>query len=90
MYSYENIRHTGKRESNMSRNLKTASLNAFGCSSTLEGKRVIGKMLVEQKFDVLALSETKLKRKGECEFGCVSGMMSGEIRGRAREGATWP
>ena len=41
-----------------------------GCS-TLEGKReVIGRMFVKQKFDVLALSETKLKGKEECEFGC--------------------
>ena len=27
-------------------------------------------MFVKQKFDVLALSETKLKQKGECEIGC--------------------
>ena len=31
---------------------------------------VIGRMLVEQKFDVLALSETKLNGKGAFVFGC--------------------
>ena len=35
----------------------------------LEGKReVIGIMFLEQMFDVLALSETNLKGKGECEW----------------------
>ena len=43
---------------------------------TLDSKReVIGRLFVEQKFDVLALSETKLKGKGECEFVCVSRRM---------------
>ena len=27
-----------------------------------------------------------MKGKGECEFGCVSGRMSGVTRGRVREG----
>ena len=43
---------------------------------------MIGRMFVEQKFDVLALNETKLKWKDECEFGCVSGRMSSVTRGR--------
>ena len=52
-------------------NLKIESLNVRGCW-TLEGKReVIGRMFAEQKFDVLALNETKLKGKGKCEFGCI-------------------
>ena len=34
-------------------------------------------MHVAQNFDVLAWGETKLKEKGECEFGCVSGRISG-------------
>ena len=38
-------------------------------------------MIVEQKFDVLALSETKLNGKGECEFACDRVRMSGVIRG---------
>ena len=33
-----------------------------------------------------ALSETKLKRKGEVMFGEVVGMVSGVAGGRAREG----
>ena len=41
---------------------------------------------MEQKFDVLVLNETKLKGKGDCEFGCVSGRMSGVTRGKTREG----
>ena len=32
------------------------------------------------------LGETKLKGKGEYEFGCVSGKMSDVTRGRTREG----
>ena len=31
---------------------------------------VIGRMFVQQMFDVLALCEIKLKGKGECEFVC--------------------
>ena len=57
-----------------------------GCSAD-EGKReVIGRMFTERKLDVLALSETKMKGKGECEFGSVRGRLSGVARGRAREG----
>ena len=57
-----------------------------GCSVD-EGKRVmIGKMFAERKLDVLALSETKMKGKGEREFGSVNGRVSGVVRGRAREG----
>ena len=37
---------------------------------------------------MLALSETYLKGKGECEVGCVSERMSGVTRGRAR--GEWP
>ena len=36
--------------------------------------------------DVLALSETKMKGKGECKFGDVVGRKSGVMNGRAREG----
>ena len=38
------------------------------------------------KFNVCALSETKLKGKGEVMFGEVVGRMSGVAVGRAREG----
>ena len=48
--------------------LKIGSLHVCACN-TFEGKREeIDRMFVEQKFDILALSETKLKGKGECEF----------------------
>ena len=51
--------------------LKIGSLNMCRYSM-LEGTReVIGRMCVEKK--VLALSEPKLKGKGNCKFGCVSG-----------------
>ncbi len=42
--------------------------------------------LFERRLDVLALSETKMKGKGETEFGNVSGRGSGVKRGRAKEG----
>ena len=51
--------------------------------------KVIGRMFADHKFDMLALGETKLKGKSECEFGCVSGRMSGVTRltrGKTREG----
>ena len=57
-----------------------------GCS-TLESKRCeIGCMFDERKLDVLALCETKMKGKGEREFGEVIGRVSGVERGRAKEG----
>ena len=43
-------------------------------------------MFVRRKFDVLALSETKLKGTGECDFGVVNGRKSGVEEGWAREG----
>ena len=57
------------------RTLKIGSLNVCGCS-TLKGKKeVIGRTFVEEKFDMLVFSETKLKGKSECEFRCMSGRM---------------
>ena len=43
-------------------------------------------MFLRQRFDVCALSETKLKGKGDVMFGDVVGMVSGVAGGRAREG----
>ena len=43
-------------------------------------------MFLRQGFDVCALSETKLKGKGEVMFGEVVGRVSGVAIGRAREG----
>ena len=42
-------------------------------------------MFVEQRFNVLSLSETKLEGKNECEFGCVSRRMPGVTRWRGRK-----
>ena len=42
----------------------------------------IGSVVIGRKLDVLALSETKVKRTGECIFGRVSGV----VNGRASEG----
>ena len=60
-----------------------AGLGSFsGASSTNELKKgEIGKMFL----DVSALSETKLKGKGEVLFGEVVGRVSGVDGGRARE-----
>ena len=46
---------------------------------------MIGKMFSKRRFDVCALSETKLKGKGEVIFGEVVGRVSGVAGGRARE-----
>ena len=59
--------------------LKIGCLNVRGCSM-LNGKTKI--------FDMLSLSETKLKVKDECEFGCLGRRMSGVTRRRTKEGVT--
>ena len=61
-------------------------LNVRGCSTIESKRREIGSVFVERKMDVLALCETKMKGKGEEEFGEVKGRISGVERGRAREG----
>ena len=43
-------------------------------------------MFRKRKLDMLALSETKLKGKGEVDFGGVGGRSSGVENGRAKEG----
>ena len=43
-------------------------------------------MFVKRKMDVLALCETKMKGKGEAEFGEITGRIAGVESGRAREG----
>ena len=43
-------------------------------------------MFLRRRFDVCALSETKLKGKGEAKYGEVMGRLSGVAGGRAREG----
>ena len=51
------------------------------CSTNEVKKGEIGKMFLRRRYDVCALSETKLKGKGE-----VVGRVSGVAGGRAREG----
>ena len=59
------------------RTLRVGSLNVHGCGA--EGKmEEIGRLFDSRKMDVLALSETKLKGKGE--------VMSGGVWGRYSEG----
>ena len=43
-------------------------------------------MFLTRRFDVCALSETKLKGRGEVMFEEVVGRVSGVAEGRAREG----
>ena len=57
-----------------------------GCSTKEDKRCEIGSLFEERKLDVLALSETKMKGKGESVFGAVKGRISGVMNGRAREG----
>ncbi len=50
-----------------------------------EDKREEIGRLFERRLDVLALSETKMKGKGETEFGSVGGRRPGVNRERAKE-----
>ena len=52
-------------------------LHVRGCGTNEAKKGEIGKMFLRRWFDVCALSETKLKGKGEVMFG--------EVVGRVRE-----
>ena len=58
----------------------------LGCSTIESKRREIGSLFVERKKDVLALCDTKMKGKGEEEYGEVKGRISWVERGRAREG----
>ena len=57
-----------------------------GCSSNEDKRHEIGSVFEERKFDVLGLSEIKMKGKGESMFGNMKGRISGVMNGRAREG----
>ena len=79
-------RRRGEGRFSSPQTLVLGCINVRGCS-TIESKRCeIGSMFVKRKMDVLALCETKMKGKGEAEFGEVNGRISGIERGRAREG----
>ena len=61
-------------------------MNVRGCGTSEDKRCEIGRMFERRKMDVLALSETKLKGKGEAKFGNVVGRISGVEGGRGREG----
>ena len=75
---------------NNNRIISVGSLNVCGCSSLgTEWKREeIGRLFESRGMDVLALSETKMKGRGEVMFGNVSGRKSGllNVRANASEG----
>ena len=64
--------------------LLLGSWNVRGCSICETKRSEIGSVMVEQKLDMLALSETKVKGKGECIFGRVVRRVSGVVNGHAR------
>ena len=61
--------------------------NMHGCGKNVLKKGEIGKMCLRRRLDVCALSETKLKGKGEVMFGEVVGRVSDVEGGR---GKGWP
>ena len=66
--------------------LLIGSWNERGCSTCETKRSEIGSVMLERKLEVLALSETKVKGKGERIFGSVVGRESGVVNGHAREG----
>ena len=74
----------GRVEPPQSLNIHVFSVR--GCSTNEVKKGKISKMFLRRRFDVCALSETKLKRKSEVIFGEVVGRVSGMAGGKAREG----
>ena len=65
--------------------MKIACLNVQGCNDPAK-RECVGRMFEERGLDVLVVSETKLKGRGERMFGNVVGRVSGVSNGRAREG----
>ena len=59
-------------------------VRSFSTNEVKKGE--IGKMFLRRRFDVCALSKTKLKGKGEVMLGDVVGRVSGVAEGRARKG----
>ena len=57
--------------------LNIGAFNVPGCSTNEVKKGEIGKMFLRRRFDMCALSETKLKGKGEVMFGEVVCRVSG-------------
>ena len=65
--------------------VEIAYLYVQGCNDPAK-RECVGRLYEERGLDVLVLSETKLKGKGEWSFGNVVGRVSGVSSGRAKEG----
>ena len=61
-------------------------MNVRGCSTSESKRCEIGDMFENRSMDVLALGGTKMKGKGEVDFGKIKGRISGVVEGRAGEG----
>ena len=75
------VRERGNGRVKPSQSLNIGGFNARECSTNEVKKGKISKMFLRRRFDVCALSETKLK--GKCE---VVGRVSDMAGGRVREG----
>ena len=80
------MRERGEGRVKPRQSLNICVFNVRGCSRNKAKKGEIGKMFLRRRFDVCALSETKLKGKSDVMFGEVLGRVSGVAVGRAREG----
>ena len=65
--------------------LKIACLNVQDLNDPAK-RECVGRLFEERGLDVLVMSETKLRGKGERSFGKVVGRVSGVSGGSAREG----
>ena len=70
------------------KSLNIGVFNVRGCSTNEVKKSEIGKRFLRWRLDMWALSQTKLKGRGEVMFGEVVGRVSGVAGGRAREGVS--
>ena len=69
-----------------SRTLRIGALNVRGCNDVRK-REEIGRLFERREMDVLAMSETKLRGRGEVMFGSVTGRMSGvKVGETAKEG----
>lgn len=66
------------------RTLQLGALNVHACSTIVSKRDETERMCVESKMEVLALTMTKLKWRGEREFGCVSGSVRGGLANKPR------
>ena len=64
---------------------KIACLKVQGCNNPAK-REFVGRLYEEREADVLVLSETKLRGRGEQTFGNMVAWVSGVSSGRAKEG----